>query len=108
VAETDAQARADTEDGIVKHIAHFMSGATAGYLGNVSEKNRVDTLSYDDLNATTLLHGAPETVVRKLKNVEAKTGMTSLLLHYPPYYGHDKTMKSLSLFAEKVMPEFRA
>jgi alkanesulfonate monooxygenase SsuD/methylene tetrahydromethanopterin reductase-like flavin-dependent oxidoreductase (luciferase family) len=108
VAETDAQARADTEHGIVKHISHFMSGATAGYLGNVSEKNRVDTLNYDDLNANTLLHGSPETVTTKLKNLEAKTGVTSLLLHYPPYYGHEKTMKSLALFAEKVMPEFRA
>ena len=107
VAETDAQAKADTEAGIVKHIAHFMSGATSGYLGNVSEKHRVDTLNYDDLNANTLLHGAPETVVRKLKHFEQKTGMTSLLLHYPPYYGHDKAMKSLRLFAETVMPEFR-
>ena len=108
VAETDAQAKADTKDGIVKHIAHFMSGATAGYLGNVSEKNRVDTLSYDDLDANTLLHGSPATVTKKLKSLEARTGMTSLLLHYPPYYGHDKAMKSLRLFAEKVMPEFRA
>jgi alkanesulfonate monooxygenase SsuD/methylene tetrahydromethanopterin reductase-like flavin-dependent oxidoreductase (luciferase family) len=108
VAESDAQAKADTEHGIVKHISHFMSGATAGYLGNVSEKNRVDTLSYDDLNATTLLHGSSETVVRKLKHLQARTGMTSLLLHYPPYYGHDKAMKSLRLFAERVMPEFRA
>ena len=108
VAETDAQAKADTKDGIVKHIAHFMSGATAGYLGNVSEKNRVDTLSYDDLDANTLLHGSPATVTKKLKSLEARTGMTSLLLHYPPYYGHDKAMKSLTLFAEKVMPEFRA
>ena len=108
VADTDAQAKADTEQGIVKHIAHFMSGATAGYLGNVSEKNRVDSLSYDELNANTLLHGSPETVIRKLEHVEQKTGMTSLLLHYPPYYGHDKTMRSLRLFAEKVMPEFRA
>jgi alkanesulfonate monooxygenase SsuD/methylene tetrahydromethanopterin reductase-like flavin-dependent oxidoreductase (luciferase family) len=107
VAESDAQAKADTEAGIVKHIAHFMSGATSGYLGNVSEKDRVDTLNYDDLNANTLLHGAPETVVRKLRHFEQKTGMTSLLLHYPPYYGHDKAMKSLRLFAEKVMPEFR-
>lgn len=108
VADSDAQAKADTEHGIVKHISHFMSGATAGYLGNVSEKSRVDTLSYDDLDANTLLHGSPETVVRKLRHLQQKTGMTSLLLHYPPYYGHDKAMKSLRLFAEKVMPEFRA
>jgi hypothetical protein len=32
--------------------------------------------------------------------------MTSLLLHYPPYYGREKTMKSLRLFAE-VIPPFR-
>ena len=107
VAESDAQAKADTEHGIVKHISHFMSGATAGYLGNVSEKSRVDSLTYDELNANTLLHGSPETVTKKLKNLEAKTGMTSLLLHYPPYYGHEKATKSLRLFAEKVMPEFR-
>jgi alkanesulfonate monooxygenase SsuD/methylene tetrahydromethanopterin reductase-like flavin-dependent oxidoreductase (luciferase family) len=107
VAESDAQAKADTEQGIVKHIAHFMGGATAGYLGNVSEKSRVDTLTYDDLNENTLLHGSAETVINKLKSIEAKTGMTSLLLHYPPYYGHEKTMKSLRLFAEQVMPEFR-
>ena len=108
VADTDAQAKAETEDGIVKHIAHFMSGATSGYLGNVSEKNRVDTLDYDDLSATTLLHGSPETVTKKLKHLEATTGMSSLLVHYPPYYGHDRTLRSLRLFAEKVMPEFRA
>jgi alkanesulfonate monooxygenase SsuD/methylene tetrahydromethanopterin reductase-like flavin-dependent oxidoreductase (luciferase family) len=107
VAESDAQAKADSEQGIVKHISHFMSGATAGYLGNVSEKNQVDTLTYDGLNANTLLHGSPETVVKKLKVFQQKTGMTSLLLHYPPYYGHEKAMKSLRLFAEKVMPEFR-
>jgi hypothetical protein len=46
-------------------------------------------------------------VVKNLKVFQQKTGMTSLLLHYPPYYGHDNAMKSLRLFAEKVMPEFR-
>jgi hypothetical protein len=33
--------------------------------------------------------------------------MTSLLLHYPPYYGREKTMRSLKLFAERVIPAFR-
>ncbi len=105
VADTDAEARRDTADGIVRHISHFMSGATAGYLGNVSEKSRVDTLNYDDLLATTLLHGSPETVIAKLRALRDRTGLTSLLLHYPPYYGHEKTMRSLRLFAERVMPE---
>ncbi len=107
VADSDAEARRDTEQGIVKHISHFMSGATSGYLGNVSEKNRVDALSYEDLAVTTLLHGSPETVIARLRALRDRTGMTSLLLHYPPYYGHEKAMRSLRLFAERVMPEFR-
>ena len=36
-----------------------------------------------------------------------QTGLTSLLLHYPPSYGHEQTMQSLRLFAERVMPAFR-
>ena len=107
VAETDAEAKRESADGIVKHLAHFMSTATAGYLGNVSEKNRADTLNYDELAASTILHGSPATVVARLRELSHKTGLTSLLLHYPPYYGHDKAMKSLRLFAERVMPEFR-
>jgi alkanesulfonate monooxygenase SsuD/methylene tetrahydromethanopterin reductase-like flavin-dependent oxidoreductase (luciferase family) len=107
VADTDAAAKRDTEQGIVRHISHFMGAGTAGYLGNVSEKNRAEGLTYDELAATTLLHGSPATVIAKLRELRHKTGLTSLLLHYPPYYGHDNAMRSLRLFAEKVMPEFR-
>lgn len=107
VAETDAAAKRDTEQGIVRHISHFMGAGTAGYLGNVSEKSRAEGLSYDDLAATTLLHGSPATVIAKLRELRHKTGLTSLLLHYPPYYGHEKAMESLRLFAEQVIPEFR-
>ena len=53
------------------------------------------------------LHGSPETVSAKLRELQARTGLTSLLLHYPPYYGREKTLKSLRLFAERVMPAFR-
>ncbi len=35
------------------------------------------------------------------------TGLDSLLLHYPPYYGADNLLKSLRLFAEAVIPAFR-
>jgi alkanesulfonate monooxygenase SsuD/methylene tetrahydromethanopterin reductase-like flavin-dependent oxidoreductase (luciferase family) len=105
IADTDAQARADTEEAIVRHISHFGSSGTGGYLGSVSEKK--DQIRYDDLLATTLLHGSAETVIAKLREMQARTGMTSLLLHYPPYYGREKAMKSLKLFAERVIPSFR-
>jgi alkanesulfonate monooxygenase SsuD/methylene tetrahydromethanopterin reductase-like flavin-dependent oxidoreductase (luciferase family) len=107
VAESDAEARRDSADGIIRHLTHFMGSATAGYLGNVSEKERTTRLDYDELAATTLLHGSPETVTRRLRELRDRTGLTSLLLHYPPYYGHEKAMRSLRLFAERVIPEFR-
>jgi alkanesulfonate monooxygenase SsuD/methylene tetrahydromethanopterin reductase-like flavin-dependent oxidoreductase (luciferase family) len=104
IADTDKQARADTEEAIVRHISHFGGSGTAGYLGSVSEKGRA--IKYDDL-AATLLHGSAETVIARLHELQAHTGMTSLLLHYPPYYGREKAMKSLKLFAERVIPAFR-
>ena len=71
-----------------------MSAATSGYLGTVSEKQRMDTLDYDTLAATTLVHGSPETVIARLRALRDQTGLTSLLLHYPPSHGHEKTMQS--------------
>jgi hypothetical protein len=50
---------------------------------------------------------ATEQRFRKLKSCEARTGLTSLLLHYPPFDGHEQAMQSPRLFAEQVRPEFR-
>lgn len=107
VAETDAKAKEDSADGIVRHIKSFMGKGTAGYLGSVSEKSATDELDYDELAETTLLHGSPETVIRRLKELESVTGMTSLVLHYPPYYGAEKTIQMLRLFGEAVLPAFK-
>ena len=107
VAETDARAKEESAEGIVRHIKSFMGKGTAGYLGSVSEKGAADELDYDELAETTLLHGSPETVIRRLKELQSVTGMTSLVLHYPPYYGAEKTIRMLRLFAEAVLPAFK-
>ena len=73
----DAAAKRDTEQGIVRHISHFMGAGTAGYLGNVSEKNRAESLDYDDLVATTLLHGSPATVIAKLRELRHQLATAS-------------------------------
>jgi hypothetical protein len=33
--------------------------------------------------------------------------MTSVVIHYPPYYGHEKSVKMLKLFAKMVLPELQ-
>lgn len=106
VADTDAKAKEESEAGIVKHISAFMGKNTAGYLGAI-QKADVDTVRYDELAETTLLHGSPDTVIAKLKALQKETGMTSVVIHYPPYYGHEKTVAMLKLFAETVLPELQ-
>jgi alkanesulfonate monooxygenase SsuD/methylene tetrahydromethanopterin reductase-like flavin-dependent oxidoreductase (luciferase family) len=108
VAETDAKARHDSEAGIMRHLAHLSSGHTSGYLGTVSENAATARRDYDALSRDIILHGSPATVVEKIERLRAMTGAASIMLHYPPWYGVDKALASLALFAEEVMPKFTA
>jgi len=42
-------------------------------------------------------------VIRRIEEFRA-AGATSLMLHYPPYYGTEKTLDMLRLFAKEVLP----
>ena len=35
-------------------------------------------------------------------------GVDSVMLHYPPYYGQEKALASLELFATEVIPKCKA
>ena len=104
VAETDAKAKAESEEGIIRHLRNFLTKGTAGYLGRISEKEMSIDLDYDELAETTLIHGSPDTVIARLRKLRDMTGMTSLVLHYPPYYGNERAHRMLRLFAETVLP----
>jgi alkanesulfonate monooxygenase SsuD/methylene tetrahydromethanopterin reductase-like flavin-dependent oxidoreductase (luciferase family) len=108
VAETDAKARRESEDGLLRHLAHFSSGHTSGYLGTVSENAGTTGRDYDALSRDIILHGSPATVVEKIEQLVAMTGVSSIMLHYPPWYGAEKALASLELFAGEVMPKFAA
>jgi len=104
VAPTDAQAQAESEAGIVRHMKGFLLGGNTGrYLGEVTEKMDESEFAYENLVANTLLHGSPETVIAKIEDLKA-AGATSLMIHYPPYYGLEKTLGMLRLFAKEVLP----
>ena len=103
VAETDARAREESEAVILRHLDHFSSGHTSGYLGTVNA-GRSD---YDGLSRDVILHGSPASVVEKIDHLRA-LGADSLMLHYPPWYGAEKAIASLELFAREVMPKFAA
>jgi alkanesulfonate monooxygenase SsuD/methylene tetrahydromethanopterin reductase-like flavin-dependent oxidoreductase (luciferase family) len=108
VAETDTAARRDSEAGILRHLEHFSSGHTSGYLGTVQEKTVADRTDYDALARDILLHGSPATVAEKVAHLRHTSGASSIMVHYPPWYGVEKTLASLELFAAEVMPKFKA
>jgi alkanesulfonate monooxygenase SsuD/methylene tetrahydromethanopterin reductase-like flavin-dependent oxidoreductase (luciferase family) len=107
VAETDAKAKRDSEAGLMRNLAHFSSGHTSGYLGTVSQDVGAAPRDYDALTRDIILHGSPATVVEKIGELHAKTGNASVMLHYPPWYGAEKALASLELFATEVAPKFR-
>ena len=45
----------------------------------------------------------PITVIRRIEEFR-KVGATSIMLHYPPYYGVQQTLDMLRLFAKEVLP----
>lgn len=106
VAETDAKAKRESEAGLMRHFAHFASGHTSGYLGTVSEGGKA-LRDYDGLTRDIILHGSPSTIVEKIEELRDKTGIRSVMLHYPPWYGMEKTLASLEMFAGEVIPKFR-
>jgi len=108
VAPTDAQAKAESEAGITRHMLSFFSGGnTGGYLGDVAEKADDAAFAYDNLAKSTIFHGSPDTVIRQIEAFRA-AGATSIMVHYPPYYGQEKTLEMLRLFAKEVLPHVQA
>jgi hypothetical protein len=60
---------------------------------------------YDGLARDVILHGSPKTVIAKIEHLRS-IGVNSLMLHYPPWYGSDRALASLEMFAREVMPHF--
>jgi alkanesulfonate monooxygenase SsuD/methylene tetrahydromethanopterin reductase-like flavin-dependent oxidoreductase (luciferase family) len=109
LAPTDAEAKRDSEEGLIRHLKHYFGGQTSGYLGQVAQgKDAVTSrLEYDALMESTILHGSPATVAAKIERLR-DMGVSSVMLHYPPWYGTEKATAALELFAAEVMPRFKA
>ena len=73
----------------------------------MSEGGATSKRNYDTLTRDIILHGSPATVIEKIERLQAMTGAASLVLHYPPWYGVEKALASLEMFAGEVIPKFR-
>jgi alkanesulfonate monooxygenase SsuD/methylene tetrahydromethanopterin reductase-like flavin-dependent oxidoreductase (luciferase family) len=107
VADSDARAKSESEAGLLRHLSHFASGHTSGYLGTVQKDSGGRPRDYDALARDVILHGSAATVVEKIERLRDMTGASSIMLHYPPWYGAERTLASLGRFADAVMPKLR-
>ena len=46
-------------------------------------------------------------MVDKIAQLREMSGVDSIMLHFPPWYGADKALAALELFAGEVIPKFR-
>lgn len=109
VAETMEQAREDAAEAVLNNYRWVCHWRGLGNLMNPDEElTENHKLDYEFLHPRNLLFGTPEYVTEKIKELEDELNLQNLLL-WVDHNGlsHEKKMKSLKLFTEKVMPNFK-
>jgi alkanesulfonate monooxygenase SsuD/methylene tetrahydromethanopterin reductase-like flavin-dependent oxidoreductase (luciferase family) len=109
VAETDAQAKEEAAEAVVRHVHSFTGASTSGYLGTISKEKKAELAGadYEELCEDTIIYGSPETVTEKIRYMQEVTNAKSLILHFPPQNSRAQNKRVLELFAQEVIPNFR-
>jgi alkanesulfonate monooxygenase SsuD/methylene tetrahydromethanopterin reductase-like flavin-dependent oxidoreductase (luciferase family) len=108
VAETMEQAREDAAEAVLNNYRWICHWRGLGNLMDPGEELKPgQELNYEFLHPRNLLFGTPEYVTEKIQELQDELNVQNLLL-WVNHNGlpHDKMMKSLKLFTEKVMPNF--
>lgn len=108
VADTMEQARADFEEAVMnsyRWITHWRG------LSNMMEEGEELTpehkLDFDFLMDRNMLVGTPDYVAGKIEELQREVGLEHMMLWTThPGLAHEKSMNSLRLFSEQVMPRF--
>lgn len=108
VADTMEQAREDAAEAVLNNyrwICHWRG--LSNLMDPGEELKPGQELNYEFLHPRNLLFGTPEYVTEKIQELQDELNVENLLL-WVNHNGlpHDKMMKSLKLFTEKVMPNF--
>ena len=71
-------------------------------------KGKLDLLNYDFLHKRNMLFGTPEYVIDKIHELKSELNLQNLQVWSNfPGVKHEDCMKSIKLFTEKVMPQFK-
>lgn len=116
VAETEAEAKRDAEPHAMwfhRLLGSLMPGAPgkqvhAGYELYSRVQKRHEEVTFDDLYEWGACYGTPDRVIERIKQYAQRAG-TNHWLAEMKFGGmsHDKAMRSMELFARRVMPALR-
>ncbi|GAA4623386.1 LLM class flavin-dependent oxidoreductase [Actinoallomurus vinaceus] len=108
VADTMEQARREFEEAVMTSYRWIMHWRGLRNLMNAGEELTDEhELSFDFLFPRNMLVGTPEYVAEKVAELRDEINLQHLLLWTThPGLPHRNAMRSLELFAEKVMPQF--
>ena len=90
---------------IAAHGRHYLAEADGVKLQCVTRGKKTNVAVGDIVHIT--MTSPDQGVIDKIEELQAKAHNASLMLHFPPWYGADKALASLELFAAGVMPKFR-
>jgi hypothetical protein len=98
-------------------IRHFLAQVASIYaqVGPLAEgrlkevMERVRNMTYDQARNVMAVFETPEACVERLKGFQQEFNMGRVICWFNPggMVPHDKVMRSMELFAAKVMPHFR-
>jgi alkanesulfonate monooxygenase SsuD/methylene tetrahydromethanopterin reductase-like flavin-dependent oxidoreductase (luciferase family) len=109
LAPTMEAARREAEEGVLSAFVYNDPFRSRDVFTNPGEELRPGTkLDWEFLEPRTLLVGSPEHVAERVQELVEVCGLEYLLLGYAhPGVSQRETLRSLELFATRVMPAFR-
>jgi len=112
VADSMDEARELAGEGIIKYLSWIAHWRGLGNHMDPGEElpetpGKLDLLTYEFLHPRNMLFGTPEYVCEKIEELQSELNLQHLQVWSNfPGVEHDKVMKSIKLFSEKVKPRF--
>jgi alkanesulfonate monooxygenase SsuD/methylene tetrahydromethanopterin reductase-like flavin-dependent oxidoreductase (luciferase family) len=113
IAETDERARAEAEES----VTHFYrlqyeliadSARRSGRQAFIDRAEKLRTLTYADVLGRNVIVGSPDSVARRLKELQQQIGFDGILaeLNCGGLIPHDRVLNAIRLLCREVMPQF--
>ena len=114
IAETDEQAREEARESVeyfykLQYELIAESARRSGRQNFIDRAEHLRTLTYDDVLRDNVIVGSPDTVARRLKDLQDRIGFDGVLaeLNCGGLIPHERVLNALRLLCREVKPRFQ-